>query len=145
MGPSSLRPVLKAVRMSKEELSPSHELALDSEGCFEGIMREEERLLGARAAQFEELDGASGDFSVPLLAFVLCSGLVEAGVGLVCFVSEVYRIVEEEKARCGSLRVVLAHLVDVAGDRSCVSGDAWQRSKASAAFRSSIVDLMISQ
>jgi hypothetical protein len=108
-------------------------------------MREEERLLRAPAVQLGELGWASGDFSVPSLALVFCSELVAAGVEFVWFVSEVCRLVDDEKDRCESLRGVVAHLVDVGGARSCANGDAWERNKASAAFRSSIVDLMKSQ
>lgn len=95
-------------------------------------MREEER---APAAQLGELAWASGDFWVPRLA------LVGAGVGFVWFESGMYRLVEDEKARCESLREDVAHLVAVGGARNCVNGDAWERSKASAHFRSSIIGL----
>lgn len=99
-------------------------------------MREEERLLRAPAAQPWELAWVSGDFWVPLLA------LVGAGVGVGWFESGMYRLVEDEKARCESLIEDVAHLVDVEGARICVNGDACERSKASAAFRSSIIGLV---
>lgn len=98
-------------------------------------MREDERLLGAPAAQ-PWVAWEPGEFCVPRLA------LVGAGVGFVLFESGIYRLVDAEKARCESLREDVAHLVDVEGARIWAKGDAWERSKASPAFRSSIIGLV---
>jgi hypothetical protein len=110
----------------------SHASASAFSDVFEGIMREEERLPRAAAAHPWELAGASGDF----WAFV------GVGVGLDWFESALHRLAEDVKARCESLREDVAHRDDVGGARNCVNGDACERSKASAHFRSSIIGLV---
>lgn len=143
LAPRSLRPALKPVRRSWAALllliPLSHESASALSDDLEGRMREEERLLRAPAAQPGELAWVSGEFWVPRLA------LVGAEAGFDWFESAMHRLVEDEKARCESLMEDVVHLVDVEGARICANGDAWDRSKASAAFRSSIIGLVKSQ
>lgn len=68
--------------------------------------------------------------------------MLAGGTALGSFVSEMYLLADDVKARCEGLKEDVAHLVDTDGVRRVVKGDVWERSKASAAFRSSIVDLI---
>jgi len=136
LGARVLLIALKPPRRSAAEWPPLRLLSqsLSSDFCRKGRMREE--LLPPRPA-LVQLEGSLA---------ASWAGLARAdsvAAGFDGWESAACRRAEEVKARWEGLEDAVAHLADTDGVRRAAKGEDGDRSKASAAFRSSIVDLHI--